>query len=104
MYQLHKESTVGAARVILRNRRFSRVKMTSNARVNMTFGRARAFKTRPGCYRVSPTVRMAFIFVIYGAIHFMSYGSLWPSSKRRHSSKNRRSSKDGHNDESNGDE
>ena len=29
---------------------------------------------------------LMFVFVIYGAIHFVGYGSLWSRSKRKHSS------------------
>ncbi|MGH9636523.1 MAG: hypothetical protein ACRD72_16955, partial [Candidatus Angelobacter sp.] len=40
---------------------------------------------------------LAFVFIIFGAIHFVGYSSLWPRSRRKHSSKHK------HNDQPKGD-
>ena len=32
---------------------------------------------------------LMFIFVIFGALHFVRYASLWPRSRRKHSSKHK---------------
>jgi len=34
--------------------------------------------------------RLMFIFVIYGAMHFVGYSSFWSRSRRKHSSKQKR--------------
>ena len=33
---------------------------------------------------------LAFVFVIYGAMYFMRYSSLWPRSRRKRSKKHKR--------------
>jgi hypothetical protein len=32
---------------------------------------------------------LLFVFVIFGAIHFVGYASFWPRSRRKHSSKHK---------------
>lgn len=32
---------------------------------------------------------LLFVFVIFGAIHFVGYGSIWSRTKHRHSSKHK---------------